>query len=479
MPDSTHKTFLNHSVFIFLIRFFPSLAFLLVTIYFSRNLSQHDYGVYQGIWTPYYLFSAIACLGIQAWVITYTPQKLVYFFGKLFARSAIVIPFWIAIVAAIFGCLEGGEDVQAFTAAAFMFLLSANVIAEAFLIVFTRFRFLAVLNVAYSLVFVWLHWRKLHMIGDFESLFMGMAVLALVKLTLSIVVIVRAVRQTYEEQRADSSNAEDVANIRSLWIHLGFYDLVQIAVLWIDKIVMNIVLPKELFAVYYNGSQNIPFLPLILSSAASAGLIQLSGVHNKANKEQNALKLMLQTGRILSCIVFPLFFFLMFFRYELFNVVLTNKYEASVPMFLAGLFALPVRAYSFTTILQHYHKGKIINIGSVGDFVLACLLMYPLYLWLGLPGVVLSFVIPTYLQAIFYTYHSAKILGKPAYEILPLKNWGIKLIVFSIVFIGLHYLLSSNFRPQIVLILGGISLGAVILTTLKLEIKNNRKHGHE
>src|SRR5690606_10351781 len=109
-------------------------------------------------------------------------------------------------------------------------------------------------------------------------------------------------------------------------------------------------------------------------------------------------------GRLLSCIAYPVFFFLFFFRSEFITVVFSEKYVEAIPIFLCSVLILPVRAYSNTTILQNYHQGRIINAGVLLDYIVALAVIYPLYLWLGLAGIALSFVVSTYVQVIFYLY---------------------------------------------------------------------------
>jgi Na+-driven multidrug efflux pump len=140
---------------------------------------------------------------------------------------------------------------------------------------------------------------------------------------------------------------------------------------------------------------------------------------------------------------------------------------------------LPLRAYNFTVVLQNKYKGGVINKGAVLDLVLACLLMYPLYLWLGLPGVALSFVISTYLQAAYYLFHTSNVLAVNWTQLLPLRNWAFKLIVFASLFIGIHYLLVSLFTTRIVLICGLLTAFIVTAISLLAEIRaTKRKYGN-
>ena len=123
------------------------------------------------------------------------------------------------------------------------------------------------------------------------------------------------------------------------------------------------------------------------------------------------------------------------------------------------------------------HKGAIINIGAIGDIVLACALMYPLYKWLGLPGVALSFVISTYLQASFYLLYTAKAMQVSPLKLIPYANWFIKMIVFAAILIGIRYTANLYFTGSIPLILGGVVTVVLVAVSLLMEFRQYRKHG--
>jgi O-antigen/teichoic acid export membrane protein len=235
------------------------------------------------------------------------------------------------------------------------------------------------------------------------------------------------------------------------------------------------LLSSGISAVYFNGTQNIPFLPILMSAASSAVLLQL-GNRQQEDNTNHAVLLANQTGRLLSCVVFPLFFFLLFFRYEIYDLLYKGKYMQSVPIFFVSLFMLPVRAYSFTTILQHKHKGGMINTGAIAELLLACILMYPLYQLMGLPGLALSFVISTYLQAVFYLVVTANTLRVTFFSLIPLTNWILKLIVFATVFIGIRYLFQQYLSTLISLTLGTVMCIICIFISLSIELKAIKKH---
>jgi O-antigen/teichoic acid export membrane protein len=458
----------GNSLFIFLIRFFPALASLIVVVVFGRNLDAGVYGTYQNFWVQYYVLSAVSCMGLHVFMLTYSPAYLLHLLRGLSRNSLLLGIGWMVAVSAGMGLLQMAHF-GFWMPFLFLLLFTFSTITEAFLMVCRAFKMLTAINIFFAIVFLLLHASLLYGQLTLSDLFCWITVLLLVRLLFYGVLLIPEIKKTV----VTSDELHSLRTVRTLWLQMGAFDILQVMFRWADKFFISLLLGASVSAVYFNGSMEIPFLAIILGAVGSAGLIQLATA-GLADKKAETVHMLHHSGKLLSVVVFPLFFFLLFFSPELFAVVFGHKYDAAVPVFLITIFAIPVRAYNFTTVLQHYHKGKIINIGAVADIVLACLLMYPLYLWLGLPGVALAFVVTTYLQAAFYLYHSAKALQMPVLRLIPLQNWLVKVIVFFSFFIILHYLLHRSLSEQMVLTWGIIALAAGSGAALWYELKTER-----
>lgn len=472
LPKLRNNTLFNNSFFIFIIRFFPSLANLLVMIWYSRRLTETVYGQYQNFWVQLLVLSPFICFGIHVLLVTYSKDLVVTLVKRLTAQHYLLYGIWAVAISSVFALLQQNK-LQLPVLIPFLFILSFSLtfVFESFLIVFRKFSSLAIVNVLYSVVFCFIHWRFLEDGFSMQALFTYLLLLAALRLVIYLVSAIFS----FSNYKTGLQGEEPALNkIRSLWLHLGLYDVVQVLFSYIDKFIISIVLTAQVSAIYYNGSMNIPFLPLLLSAAGSAVLLQLAG--GKGHDEHpESIRLMNQSGRLLSCVVFPIFFYLLFFGSELIVGLFHDKYIPAIPVFLVSVLVLPVRAYNFTTVLQRHHKGNIINAGAIADLLLACALMYPLYKWLGLPGVALSFVITTYLQAAFYLYYSARLLKTSPLKLIPYVNWVIKLIVFASLFIAIHYVCKLYISDRITLILGAVMLMAVIMISLLTELKKQGK----
>ena len=469
LPQAGSNTFVSNSFFIFLIRFFPTLANLFIVIFFSRLLDKDSYGLYQHFWVQLYFISALACLGVQSLVVTYQPALIARLVKSFSVRSFAGYGIWLLVLAAIFAILQT-DDTSTIIAFAMLLAYSLSIVIESLLTAFRRFTFLAIINFIYTVVFLLLHWLLVEYHWSVIQMLGYILAITVIKLAITSLSLNSALRN--QEEYTGSYSLE---SIRRLWMHIGVYDVSQTLFRWIDKFVISFLFAKEIMAIYYNGSLEIPFLPILLGAAGSAALMKLSTPESDAGQTADLMK---RSGRLLSAIVFPIFFFFLVFRQELFGVVLSGNYPSSIPIFAMAVLAMPLRAYSFTTVLQNRHRGDIMNIGAVGDMIIACALMYPLYQVLGLPGIALSFVISRYLQAVYYLWHSARELDTNISALLPLKNWIAKLILFSCAFIGFYYLVADSYSEEIVLALGCVLTGTAVCIAFFLELRTERKtHG--
>jgi O-antigen/teichoic acid export membrane protein len=467
--------FVSNSFFIFIARFFPSLANLLVMIWYSRHLPQELYGSYQLFWIQLYVIYPIICFGIHALIITYSRNLLANILSRIKKKHYIIFCCWIFGISAIFAWLQhDASSISFITSFLFILTFSVSIITETLLIVFRKYILVSVTGILYAIAFCVIHWYGLSDTFSLQLIFTCLLIINLLRVfTYSCAILAEVKKDTEGYEHEDL----DIPTIRSLWIHLGIYDIVQMLSSWIDKFVISLLLTAELSAIYYNGAQNIPFLPLLLSAAGSAVLLQLA-TNKFKNETENTVYLVNQSGRILSCIVFPVFFFLLFFRNELIVTLLSEKYIPAIPIFAVYILILPVRAYSFTTVLQRRHKGNVINAGAIAELLLACALMYPLYQLLGLPGVALSFVISTYLQAAFYLIYTGKLLGVNPLTLIPVVNWLVKLIIFAAISISIHYVGIIYYTGKFTLILGAVGMVLLVAVSLLIELNRKKPHGN-
>jgi O-antigen/teichoic acid export membrane protein len=439
----TRSTLLGTSAAIFLIRFFPTLAGVVALVWLARTTTPAYYGRYQSFWVQWQVLHVVACLGLPTLVLTYPQSQLRGLVRAARAPYVCGLVGWIAIVASAFGGLQwaSGSPFAPWQATAFLLVNVPIAVLEAYALVHRQFRQVALISVAYAALFIASH-----------ALLVGQLLAGLlVGNVLRLVVLCRLAAGT-APTLAPVVEAQPWNAVRSLWFHTALNEVVQVLFRWVDKLVLNFLLPAALFALYFNGTLDVPFLPLLLGAAGSTLLLHFG---EPQRTEAERLALLRAAGSLLGQLVFPLFFFLLLFRHELFGVVFAHRYDAAVPLFVVSSLVVPLRAYNFTALLQHKGQGRLITRGALLDLGLALVLMYPLYRWLGLAGVALAFVLSTYAQASYYLRHTARLMGVPWPSLLPWRSWVAQLLGASVGVGLLHTLLRQAELPERSVLVGG------------------------
>jgi O-antigen/teichoic acid export membrane protein len=452
-PDAlTRSTLLGTSAYIFLIRFLPTLASVGALVWLARHLPPAAYGYYQRFWVQWQVLHVVACLGLPTLVLTYAPALLHGLLRATRPRHLAYLGGWGLLLAGGLAAWQRGVGAPfaPWQAGLFLWLNVPVAILEAYGLVQRQFRAAALLSAAYAGLFGVSH---VLLVGHWLTSGQLMNCLLLGS-------VLRLVGLGYlaHQLRPLASPAAPVAwgTVRSLWAHTALNELVQVLFRWADKFVLNFWLPAALFALYFNGTLDVPFLPLLLGAAGSTLLLHFGEPQRTDAERIAALR---ATSTLLGGLVFPLFNFLIFFRHELFGVVFAHRYDAAVPLFVLSSLVLPLRAYNFTALLQHKGQGRLISTGAVLDLLLALVLIYPLYRWLGLAGVALAFVVSTYCQAGYYLGHTARLLRVPCASLLPGRPWARQALGAGVGIALLHLGLAAALAERTTLLVGGGLLG--------------------
>ncbi len=462
-PDS----FRRQAFSIFSIKAIPTLGSVLILILFSRALPFREYGIYQNFWIQLVLLSAFVMLGIPTLALTYSSDAVSAILKQLKAGHVGIWVAWLFVFALAFGIFQSRTGIGFPVSFLFFSFYGIGFLAESLLLALKKFRFLTGLNVVYTLLFIAVHFGVLQGLFGLPQLFLFLLILVFGKTVFAVIFLLQSQRKLQLLKAATPLNP-DLDALKKLWLHLGIYDMLQMLFKSSDKFLISLLLTAKISAIYFNGAQEILLLPILLGSVSSAALMQLS--IPATNPVTRTIYVVNRTASVMASVVFPLFCFLFFFRTELFSVVLSEKYLPSASIFAVSLLVVPLRAYSFTTILQNQHKGAAMNVGSLMDLILAFALCYPLYRLLGLPGVALAFVVSTFAQAIFYLVIASKSISVPISAIIPWKNWMSKMLLFLPLFFGAHLLLQPALDKLFVLIAGLLLLLITSLISLRIEL---------
>lgn len=413
-------------------RIMPLFALFIITIIYSRQLSYDDYGRFQSVWMYANIVNVIISFGISA-VILSTNINFLFSFIKNNRKilGAFYSILWVMGLIAFY-LFAKNFDVS-LKLLLIIFIITQNIVtaSETLLIKRGKEKASSIINFLYALLFLGWHLYILLTTYSLYHLIVGIIIISILKL-----IAIAAIRVKNEEFE-ETINEKHFLNH---WFFLGMNDVLGVIARWMDKLFLLYLLTATDFAVFFNGSFEIPLFGLLISVTGSFLLIEISGDIRLTNK---ITRLYSESFKVLSSIVFPLFFFLFFFREELFSLAFNDKYNASIPIFAISIFILPMRINNYSAILQCFSQGKKVLWGSLLDIIIASILMLTLYPLIGTRGIVLAIVISTYCQNFYYLWNSAKILNISIFRLLPLQTLIIKFLIILILYFILSFFLSG------------------------------------
>ncbi len=405
-----------------LVKLFLQLGILFL---YSRQLSIVTYGTYQSVWLYVNILSIAGLFGLPAMLLSSTTSAIVSWIRdhrKLFILLVLglhLLPFTYLLFFSHFSITTG------YLLIGITLVQNVSIIAEVFAIKYQKETRVLVSNLVFSIGYFLCH---LLMLEDYslDTLLAWLFIPYIIK---------TAILYTGNKQPVLSFATPQLG---TQWLYLGLFDVVSVIFKWIDKWIILFFVSVSQFAIYYNGSYEIPVFALMLSAVGNIVLVELAG---KARDLSHVKTIFIRSTLFLACIVFPSFAFLLFYHHSFFILIFSTKYLASIPVFIAGLFVLPVRIANYTAVLQSYHKSHIILKGAILDLLVAVLLLSFMYPIFGLPGLALAFVLSTYIQAYYYLWETAKLFGKKPGYLMPLRSLCL-IMVAALTITGAGFMLS-------------------------------------
>ncbi len=443
---------------------FKMITQLVIIFLYARNLSFEDYGLYQSVWLYINVASIISLFGLPALILSSPATAItgwikenkkyfLFFFGLL---------NFIPLVYILLAVTEYN-----FTTRVLLIILTAvqniAILIETAAIKKEKEKLVLTTNLIFTAGYI-----LCHLIILYANYSLQLLLAALI-----FIFIIKAALQYYFTRDVTTDKSTILPKqLNRQWLYLGLNDVAGVIFKWLDKWVILYFISVTQFAIYFNGSYEIPVFGLMLSAAGSVMLVEMSR-QNTAIAEK-AKTLFKSSSLLLSSIVFPSFCFLFFYHSEFFTVIFSAKYAAAIPVFLISIFILPVRITNYTAVLQVYNRTDLILKGAVLDLIVAIVLMIILYPLLQLKGLALSFVLSTYIQAGYYLWHTGKLIDKKINYFFPFKNL-IFIMSVSILVTGIGYFISRNFSTAVNLSSGIIVCLFVILTLLYNFYRTNKK----
>ncbi len=438
------------------------LVQITILILYSRMLSVEEYGRYQSVWLFINVFGVAILFGLPSLLLSAGSETVLRWIknNKLLfvclALGAHLIPVLYLALAR-----DGFEANTLPWLYALLIVQNLSVIRETLAVKYDQQKRLFVVQILFNLA-----WLTVH----FLVLKSGYSLPLLISL-LTLLCLLKAISLPWKYASITENN--EPKSPGKQWLFLGLFDIVGMLFKWVDKWVILLFVSVAQFAIYFNGSYEIPLFPLLVSAAGSIMIVELS---KSETIKEDAPVLFRKCMRYLAIPVLPSFFFLLQNHEQFFLFVFGDKYAEAVPVFFVALFVIPVRICHFTSALQALHRNDIVVKGAFLDLALAIILLIILYPLFGLPGLALAFVISTWMQAGYYLHHTARLLNKPLSSFIPYR-YLVSISLFSLLILFIGKMVASFLSLNILFtsaVICAMVIGMAVMYQWKVDLPETR-----
>jgi O-antigen/teichoic acid export membrane protein len=445
--------------------FLRMAAQLSIIFLFSRKLSLKDYGLYQLVWLYINIISVISLFGLPSLLLSVSVKNITDWVRAnkkqflLWAGLLNLIPLTYIFFEA--------TNYDVLTRLLLIFLIisqSISIIVETLAIKNEKEILVFTTNILFTIGYLFCHLLLLYINYSLHLLLTGLILFFWVKIFL---------QRSFSTRNLLHRAHLPAQQISKQWFYLGLNDVVGVLSKWLDKWVILFFVSVTQFAVYFNGAYEVPVFGLMLSAIGNVMLVDFSKNHTDIVAATKSL--FNNSVALLSGIVFPSFCFLLFYHTPFFTLIFGTKYQEAIPVFLVSIFVLPVRITNFTALIQTYNRNDLIVKGAVLDILAALVLMLLLYPVLQMKGLALAFVIATYIQAVYYLWHTGKLLHKKISYFFPFKKLLITMLISFIVTGTGYFIFNSLLYPSN--LIAGIIL--CVLTVLAFMYNYYKSDKHE
>jgi O-antigen/teichoic acid export membrane protein len=410
----------------------PSILLTLINIIYSRYLSQNDYGVYQTLWSYINIFIIISTFGLPRYILTFGS---LYKYTRIAAFKIVAIVFLFTLIPIISYLLFFENIFSTQSVLLFIVLLisqSFYLIQEANVLSQSSNKILIYSNVSYALLLFASHILVLYLGYTIDLCLMFIIGVSIIR---NIIILYSLNKISHTVIHAIETLKE-----KAQLIWFGVNDTLQILTKWMDKLLLIVILTSSDYAVYFNGTYEIPLIGMGLSAFQTIIITQSA---KPESTDESNIQLFKSSSLFMSAILFPLFSLCFLFSNEIITLLFSSRYTESAGLFAISALLIPMRICNYTVLLQLKSKGKTILMGSIIDGAAAVVLMIILYPYFGLKGLALAVVLATYIQAAFYLVEIKKIYSTSFDKLIDFKKLFLRFaisisVLFSVKLVTQH-----------------------------------------
>lgn len=203
---------------------------------------------------------------------------------------------------------------------------------------------------------------------------------------------------------------------------------------YIAGFIISIYLSSEQYAIYRNGSVELPLIGVIYMTISTIFMSEMSvNIQKKNYAVIAAMKKKIITTTAI--IVFPIAIFFMFYAREFIVLYLSDKYLESYKVFIVFSFALLIRIQNYTDVLILLKKSKYVLISFTVFLILNISLNLILSKYFGILGCAVATIFSLYVAGVMQVHIVIRQLKVTYADYIDLKKL-LKILAISTVVIG-------------------------------------------
>ena len=395
----------------------------LIPVVLVRVLDQAEFGTYKQLFLVYATLFGIAPLGMAECLYYFAPLDPARA-GRFVANSvlALLVTGGLSLVALTLGshALADGMENPSFAAHAtllglFVALTMMSAVTEITMITRNRHRLSAVTYTASDavralcLVVPALIWR------DVRSVMLGAVVFAFARALLTIV---------YLRVELGRELKPDLSLLRKqLGYALPFAAAVTLEITQgsLHQFVVAHSFDTTTFAVYSVGCLQIPLVDFVATGAGSVLMVKMAERSGPADNGAR-LELWYEAVRKLALLLLPLVALLLVAGRELIMFLFTERFAASVPVFLVSSLAIAFAALPTDSALRAYGDTRVLFTMNVVRLAVVGGSIVPLLSGFGIVGAAASMVLGTVAVKTVALVRLRRLLGVGTAQLLPYRD---------------------------------------------------------
>lgn len=412
-----------------------ALFFLAIDFFYSKELSQADFGIWRRLLFVINMFIPILSFGIAEgykYYLAKEGKKQEMFANTIILYAFISVTFLVIIgVVNIFGYLQWINLNEyylvslLFPVAYFAFVINKALryayINEKAILKHTSITIYSFLITTLILGGVYCYFQNL------KSYYLLIGILLYI--CLYFIPLFPLIKSGNYIITSKWINKDFIIKVLKQGIPLYLATFIGLLTLNIDTLIINFFEDDKSFAIFSVGALEIPIFAMISAAFSQHVYPDLVKMVSSGEK-QNAKNLWIRTTKKVSYITYPMLILLMFFAEEIIFFIYSSEYAESVFLFQTYLLVGLFRNNYYGALITASGQTKYITKYAVLMLLLNVMVSIPLYFFIGVSGVVFGTLIATVVVAFVQLQHE-KLLKKYFFEFL--LNPKVAVLVFIVI----------------------------------------------